>query len=415
MNRLAESQRWRLALVLMVTFFVGYLDRLNISFAVPLMAVEFQWSEAQTREYGSLLMGLFYAGYGLANMLLTPYAARLGPRRSLLVIVTLWSLFTAMGAWVSQWLMLLMATRVLLGISEGVHVPMMSQLTKTWFPMEERARANSIFVSGLFLAVILSPIMLVPLMSTLGWRMGFLLIALFGLLVSLPLVWRLVHDRPEDAPDISPRELALIRAGRDREAAMVESAGLSWGQLFRMPRFLLLCLIGIINNVVALGVSSWLPAYFTTTRGIPFEEITWLVAIPYAFSLLGLALWAPLGDRFNIRAALAALGFGLGGLMFYLGLGAESLNVVMGYFAVTMFLVAAFNACEFAMVQRIVPLEKTAATMGVYNGFTTIIGGGLGPYIVSPIIGQGGPTWLISVIALGNATLLLIAYRTIRY
>ena len=88
----------------------------------------FGMSEAQTRDYGSLLMGLFYAGYGLANIFLTPLAARLGPRRSLVIIVTLWSLFTALGAWVSQWLTLLMATRVLLGLSEGVHVPMMSQL-----------------------------------------------------------------------------------------------------------------------------------------------------------------------------------------------------------------------------------------------------------------------------------------------
>ena len=83
----------------MVTFFVGYLDRLNITFAVPLMAQEYDWTDAQTRDYGSLLMGLFYAGYGLANMFLTPCAARFGPRNSLVFIIILWSLFTALGAW----------------------------------------------------------------------------------------------------------------------------------------------------------------------------------------------------------------------------------------------------------------------------------------------------------------------------
>ena len=411
---LAGHRRWQLALVLLVTFFVGYLDRLNITFAVPLMAAEFRWSESQTQDYGSLLMGLFYAGYGLANIFLTPFAVKLGPRRSILIIVVLWSLFTALGAWVSQWLMVLMATRVLLGVSEGVHVPMMSQLTKTWFPLEERARANSVFVSGLFLAVILSPIMLVPLMMGFGWRTGFVLIALFGLLVSLPLVAWLVHDTPERHPDISPGELAYIAAGREREAAG-EDTQMSWAALFAMPRFLLLAAIGTINNVVALGFSGWLPTYFTHNRGIAFADITYLVAVPYAFSLLGIGLWAWLGDRFNIRAPLAALGFAGAGAMIYVALQADSLAVVLVCFSLGVFLISAFNACEFAMLQRIVPLDKMAPAMGVYNGCTTIIGGGLGPFIVSPIITQGGPSWLISAIALVNAALLLWAWRLIRY
>ncbi len=412
--RMARHRRWQTALVLMVTFFVAYLDRLNITFAVPLMAAEFDWSEAQTRDYGALLMGLFYAGYGLANIFLTPFAARLGPRRSILVTIVLWSLFTALGAWVSQWLMVLMATRVLLGVSEGVHVPMMSQLTKTWFPLEERARANSIFVSGLFLAVILSPILLVPLMTDFGWRMGFVVIALCGLLVSLPLVAWLVHDTPQLHPAISPQELAHIAAGREREQE-VESAPLSWSALLRIPRFLLLAVIGILNNVVSLGFSSWLPTYFTENRGIPFEEITFLVAIPYAFSLLGIGLWAWLGDKFNIRAPLAAFGFAGAGTMIYLALQADSLVVVIGCFSLGVFLISAYNACEFAMIQRIVPLQNMAPSMGVYNGCTTIIGGGLGPFIVSPIIVQGGPFWIVSAIALLNAALLLWAWRLVRY
>jgi len=269
-------------------------------------------------------------------------------------------------------------------------------------------------VSGLFLAVLLAPIALVPLMSALGWRWGFVLLAVFGLVISLPLVYRLVHDDPETHPAISAREKDLIRAGRQLEARD-DNAGLPLASLLAMPDFLLLTFIGIVNNVVALGVSSWLPTYFTNNRGVAFEDITFLVAVPYLFSIVGIGVWALIGDRLNFRAGLGALGYAGAGVFLFFALSAQSLPVVIGCFAAGVFMVSAFNACEFAMVQRIVPLEKTAPAMGVYNGLTTMIGGGLGPLIVSPIIGQNGSTWLLSVIALGNATLLLLAWWRIRY
>ena len=84
-----RQQRWQLTAVFMVTLFVGFMDRINITFALPLMAEEYGWTEAQLQSYGSALMGLFYGAYGLANIFLTPFAARLGTRRSLLLIVVL--------------------------------------------------------------------------------------------------------------------------------------------------------------------------------------------------------------------------------------------------------------------------------------------------------------------------------------
>lgn len=410
----ADNRRWRLALVLMVTFFVAYLDRLNISFAVPLMAQEYGWSEVQTKDYGSLLMGIFYGAYGIANIFLTPIAARFGPRKSLLVVVTLWSVFTAMGAWFSQWLVALAATRILLGAAEAVHVPMVTQLYKRWFPLQERARANSIFVCGLFLAVLLAPVLLVPLMSAVGWRAGFVVLAVVGLLISLPLVYLFVHDRPESVAEVGDAERALIQRGREQEAAL-EDAGQDWRQLVRLPQFLLLCAIGVTNNVIALGVSGWLPTYFTHNRGVAFEDITLLVALPYVFSIVGVALWSSLGDRWNSRALLGALGSAGAGIAIFLALNAQVLAVVMLCFAACMFMASAFNACEFALVQRIAPLEHSAHAMGIYNGIATLVGGGLGPFIVSPLISADGPTWIISVIAFLNAGLLLLAYRVIRY
>lgn len=409
-----QERRWQLALVLMVTFFVGFMDRINITFALPLMAQEFSWTEAEIQRYGSLLMGLFYLAYGLANILLSPIAARFGPRRSLLAIVCLWSAFTAMGAWVSQWIMLLLASRVLLGLSEGVHVPMMTTVTKTWFPLEERARANSIIVAGIFLAVLLAPFLLVPLMAGYGWRSGFLVLAVAGMLVSLPLIWRYVYDQPAQHPGVSTGERELIRAGREREAAE-EISGQLLRQLFSTPRFLLFLLIGVFNNLMSIGVTSWLPTYFTNKRGIPYDDIAFLVAAPYAFSLLGVALWSSLGDRFNIRALLAGCGFCLAGITIFIALRTESLVVVIACMTAAVFFFSAFTASEFALVQRIMPLDQFAPAMGFYNGVTALIGGGLGPALMSPLIGDGGGTWIITAIALLTAGLLLVYYRLVRY
>lgn len=52
------------------------------------------WNDAETASNGALLMGLFYAGFGIANIFMTPFGSRIGPRKSLVVIILLWSLLT---------------------------------------------------------------------------------------------------------------------------------------------------------------------------------------------------------------------------------------------------------------------------------------------------------------------------------
>ena len=105
-----------------MTFLIAYYDRLNIALAMPLIAAENGWTDAETASRGALLMGLFYAGYGIASIFLTPLGKRIGPRRRLIVIILLWSLFTGLGALASQVMMIFMASRVLLGLAEGIAI-----------------------------------------------------------------------------------------------------------------------------------------------------------------------------------------------------------------------------------------------------------------------------------------------------
>ncbi|WP_068544344.1 MFS transporter [Thalassotalea crassostreae] len=409
-----EQYRWRIALVLFGTVLVGYFDRLNISFAIPLMASEYNWNEQQVRDNGSLLMGIFYLGYGFSNIFLTPIAAKFGPRKSLIAIMILWSFFTAIGAWVSQFMMIFIASRILLGVSQGVHFPMMAQLTKNWFPLAERAKANSVWISGAFVAVLCAPIILVPMMASYGWRSGFIVLAMFGLFISLPLVYTFIQDTPNRHKGVSQNEIELIQKSGEQEQQLTGATD-SLSLLVTSPSFLLLTAIGIFNNIVAIGVSSWIPTYFITQKSIPFADIAWLVSLPYVFSLIGIAIWSYLGDKHNARALIAGLGYLACALMLYLALNANILWIIAILFSTAILFIASFNACEYAIIQRLLPKEKVATGTGVYNGITTMVGGGLGPLVVSPIIGDGDGTWVISAICIVNALMLFSVYRTVKY
>lgn len=402
----------------MVTLLVAYYDRLNISLALPLIAEDFGWTAAQTRQYGSWLMSLFYVGYGLGNILLSPIGPRFGLRRSLIAIIILWSLFTAMGAWASGLLMVFFASRLLLGLSEGIHFPLMSQLTRNWFPPEERSRGNGTWIAGLFLAFLTAPLFLVPLMDWLGWRGGFYCLAIIGLFVSLPLVLRYVHDRPADHPRVCDDERDWIERAVQQEEAELHDASTPLARALWTPSFVLLVLIGIFNNMVALGIAGWLPTYLSGREGVVYHQLTWLTALPYAFSILGIAIWATLGDRTNTRAAVAGLCYFLAGGAIWLALLSPGIWVTVALFSVAVLLIAAWSASEFALVQRVLPQQHVAAGSGVYNGFSTLIGGGSGPFVVGGII-DGGTGWTaiapIMTITTLNALLLLALYQRIRY
>jgi sugar phosphate permease len=412
--------RWRLALTLMVTLFVGYLDRMNISLALPLIAQQYGWSVEETRTQGGRLLTVFYAGYGLANLFLSPLGARVGPRRALLAVVALWSLFTALGALLSASLTALLATRVLLGLSEGIHFPMMNMLTKRWFPPGERARANSVWMAGLLLAVCGAPLLLIPLMHAFGWARGFLVLAVAGPLVSMPLVWRHVHDAPARHPRIGAAERLHIERGN---AAEREPAAPGWRTVWHTmtrPAVLLMLACGTLYNVVSVGLSLWLPTYFVTAKGLPYEDLVYATSLPYVAGVIGLALWSTLGDRRNLRAGLAAAGFVGGAVSIWLALTLPGVPASVAAFTAAVFCISAFSAAEFSLVQRLLPAEVVGPCAGIYNGLVTMVGGGLGPVVVAGIIGSGPEGRASGVVAavvvcLVASGLLVLLSRRMRY
>lgn len=164
---------------------------------------------------------------------------------------------------------------------------------------------------------------------------------------------------------------------------------------------------------------SWLPTYFTNGKGLEFSSLSYATSIPYAFSILGVALWSFLGDKTNKRATTAGIGFLCGSAGIYFASGAASINLVILLFSLTVLMNSAYVSNEFAIVQRIIPRQIIGSGTGIYNGVAMMIGGGIGPVLVgSSVAATGSYTsgiLVLSIVLVAAGVAMLVLGRVLRY
>lgn len=403
-----SETRWRIPAVLAVTIFINYLDRNNLSLAIPRLAQDFSWSDREVGSKGELLLAAFFLSYALSNMLLSSLAERFGPKRSVMVAIGAFSLVTVLSAPLGYSFTALIVLRLLLGLGEGVHIPMLSAITSRWFLPDKRSRANAIWGSGILLSTAIAPLIVVPLIQFWGWRPTFAILGVGGMLVSIPLVYFLVPDEPRR----EGQQANGVIAARDERGRKP----LSYRQ---DRRFWLAVVGGSLNAFCAFGLLNWLPTYFNRAKGIDFEQLGWPLALVFAAGIVGIALMAYLGDKLQQRTQLAGVGFLIAGSMVYIASTTNKLELLVLFFAIAVFCQSAYGAQEYAIIQRILPDDHVGAGTGLYNGLSILLGGVGGSLIPGSIVAATGSfdTSILSIVVgawLASVVMFVLA-RTIRY
>jgi MFS family permease len=404
-----SQTRWRIPVVLAVTVFINYLDRNNLSLAIPRLAQDFGWSDREVGSNGEVLLAAFFLSYALSNMLLSPIAERFGAKRSVMAAIAAFSVVTMLSAPLGYSFTALIVLRLLLGLGEGVHIPMASAITSRWFLPGERSRANAIWGSGILLSTAIAPLIIVPLIQRWGWRPTFAVLGVGGMLLSLPLVYGLVQNQP---PCYDLQETALLAA--DDEPARKPLINYR-----RDRRFWLMVAGGSLNAFCAFGLLNWLPTYFNRAKGIDFEQLGYPLALVFTAGILGIALMAYLGDKLQRRTQLAAIGFLLAGGMVYLASTTTRVELLVLFFAIAVFCQSAYGAQEYAIVQRILPVDRVGAGTGLYNGLAVLLGGVGGSLIPGSIVAATGSfdAGILSIVVgawLASGVMFVLA-RLIRY
>ena len=146
------SQRWlRIMPVAVVMYTIAYVDRTNISLALPAISRQLCMDPQQAGNAA----GIFFWGYLLLQIPGGYLARRWSAKRLISLLLVLWGICAVGGGLVQTQRQLWMA-RLLLGVTEGGVFPATLVLLTHWFAKAERAQANAYWMLCQPLAIILS-------------------------------------------------------------------------------------------------------------------------------------------------------------------------------------------------------------------------------------------------------------------
>src|SRR5215470_17283380 len=151
--------------LLVVSVFINYVDRGNLSIAVPLLKNELGISASQL----GILLSAFFWTYTVMLFVCGWFVDRFDASRVLALGYLVWSLSTAATGLVHGFAMLLLA-RLFLGMGESVAFPCYSKILARHLPEHRRGFANGAIIAGMKLGPAAGTLGGGLLMANYGWR-----------------------------------------------------------------------------------------------------------------------------------------------------------------------------------------------------------------------------------------------------
>lgn len=381
-------RRYLVAVAISFAFFVAYFDRTNVSVLIANNDFNNALGIADSKLKQGLLLSGFLLPYGFANFVTGPLGDRIGGRRGIIGAILIWTvLMAAMGAVSSFGAM--MGLRIALGFGESIMTPACNRLVAEWFPTKERARANSAWLAGLFVAPVISYPALVWIINSFGWRASFYALAAVGFVIGLPLVWWGTTERPETAKRISASELQHIRAGQTDEPAVT----ISWRRLLRALANHRMWIAGIAYmgyGVGFWGFQSFTPSYLQNARGLDFTASGLFSVLPWVAATVLTIVGGLLGDRRpSWRGVVWSGGYAATAVIAIIGTRSPNVGLAIALISVAVGLLAFTLGPMWALIQSLSPVGMTAMTTGVANGLS-YVASAFGPAVVGAAVDRTG-------------------------
>jgi sugar phosphate permease len=401
LRAILTHNRWvRILGVAFVMYVLAFVDRVNLSMAVPFVRQDLDLSPAAL----GFANGLFFWGYIILQIPAGRLASTWSPKWVLLCLLLLWSSVSLTTSLVHTPLELSI-NRFALGLSEGGVLTCTLVLIRNWFTKAERARANALFL----LTFPIGPMIAGPISGLIltyaNWRLMFVVEAMPGFLWAI-MWWWAISDRPQDATWLSDDERAtLTRQLAAEEADTVKVSG-HWLSTLWHPSVLMLALYNFLALMAEWGVNFWFPTVLKET-GLSIGVVGLLAAAPSVLGITMMLAIAASSDRqgerkWHMIAATAAAGIPL--LILPLAGGNTLATIVCLSLGIGCFL-GRFGPF-WTLPSEVLPASVAGVGIGLINGVGNL-GGTVGPYFFGVVRTQTGSFSM--ALAIGGASLLLSA------
>ncbi|WP_084356092.1 MFS transporter [Novosphingobium lentum] len=373
-------QAWVVGL-LSLNFGILFFDRNALNFLMPFVQPDLHLSNTQVGTLSSALsLTWALAGFGVGRL-----SDKLGSKKPVIVLATIAFCLCSFVSGVATTFIMLLGARLLMGAAEGGVMPVSHAMVVSEVAPERRGLAMGVAqnLGSNLLGSGLAPLLLVPIALAYGWRTGFYMAAIPGL-ISAAIIWFTLREPPQDVSHEAHPTVSL------REA-------------FRHRNVVLCALIAILLVSYLVVCWAFMPLFLTKVRGFAPETMGWLMATLGISAGIGSFVVPAISDAIGRRPVLVFFSF----LGVTLPLGALYFNGSTVVLAAIFFFGWGLNGV-FPLFMATIPSESvdprlTATLTGVVMGTGEVLGGVLSPFIAGAAADKWGltaPVWLMFGLAI---------------
>ncbi|BAO28327.1 MFS transporter [Sulfuritalea hydrogenivorans] len=367
-NSYQPGRAWSVTLLLALFMHINFVDKIGIGLvAVPMMD-ELKLSPT---EYG-VIAGSFFWLFAVSGIVGGFLANRFHAKPMLLVMVAIWSV-AQLPIIFSSSVVMIVISRVLLGIGEGPASPVAFHACYKWFPDHKRNLPISVINLGSGLGLLVAGIGMPLITANWGWRANFIAMAIVGVVWGVS--WLIFGAEGNVVTDTALNAGAMDGRGKPGR--------LPYGVLLRDST-----VVGVIvmHFVAYWGLAltlTWLPAYMQ--KGLSFDAVTSgqlfaatvVIGIPLSLGLSGWSqrmLSCGVSARMG-RAVLCSMALLAGGLLFlalpWLPLEGSQKVILL---AVASGLTPVIYSLGSAMMGSVTPDSQRGSMLAIENSIASLAG-----------------------------------------
>jgi len=397
-----SAKEWRILALLVVSGFLNYFDRANLSagatniqhdlgftnYQLGVLLSAFFWTYAACQLVGlsGWLVDRFHAGWILAAGFL------------------LWSGATAITGMASVF-STVFALRLVLGAGESIAYPAYSRILANHYPEHHRGLANALIDAGTKCGPALGTLLGGLLIARYGWRVFFLALGGASLIWLGPWLLWMPRGRGAAAPE-NPRDAPSLLAVMCRRPALFTAAGLFCANYFWY--FLL----------------TWLPPYLEKARHFSKTKMAYVGSLAYLLIAISAVICGRLSDVWiarghtpnRVRKTFAGLGLTLATLILPVAV-VRNETGAMVLLMVTCACYGLFSSNVYAITQTLAGPHAAGKWTSFQNGFANLAGVAA-PWFTGWVVQRTGQFYLAflvaAVIALCGAGCYVIGVGPIR-